>query len=138
MSAFRGIVLQNSFLAVPPVAAVPAVPVVPAAAVVPVAPAAAAAVAASVPVAAAVPPVPARPPVVASAVAAAARGRGRGGSGAGTAGAFGRPGGRGPVRGRKSKKQRRQEFDSMAAPSMGGVSCPAATDRPSGCPAAPR
>jgi translation initiation factor IF-2 len=53
-----------------------------------------------------------------------ARGRGRGGSGAGTAGAFGRPGGRGPVRGRKSKKQRRQEFDSMAAPSMGGVSLP--------------
>jgi translation initiation factor IF-2 len=52
------------------------------------------------------------------------RGRGRGGSGAGTAGAFGRPGGRGPVRGRKSKKQRRQEFDSMAAPSMGGVSLP--------------
>src|SRR5215218_3686361 len=51
-------------------------------------------------------------------------GRGRGGSGAGTAGAFGRPGGRGPVRGRKSKKQRRQEFDSMAAPSMGGVSLP--------------
>ncbi|QNG35725.1 translation initiation factor IF-2 [Geodermatophilaceae bacterium NBWT11] len=52
------------------------------------------------------------------------RGRGRGGSGAGTAGAFGRPGGRGPVRGRKSKKQRRQEFDSMSAPSMGGVSLP--------------
>jgi translation initiation factor IF-2 len=52
------------------------------------------------------------------------RGRGRGGSGAGTAGAFGRPGGRGPVRGRKSKKQRRQEFDSMAAPSMGGVTLP--------------
>jgi translation initiation factor IF-2 len=52
------------------------------------------------------------------------RGRGRGGSGAGTAGAFGRPGGRGPVRGRKSKKQRRQEFDSMAAPSMGGVQLP--------------
>jgi translation initiation factor IF-2 len=52
------------------------------------------------------------------------RGRGRGGSGAGTAGAFGRPGGRGPVRGRKSKKQRRQEFDQMAAPSMGGVSLP--------------
>ncbi|MFP5370117.1 MAG: translation initiation factor IF-2, partial [Actinomycetes bacterium] len=55
---------------------------------------------------------------------AGGRGRGRGGSGAGTAGAFGRPGGRGPVRGRKSKKQRRQEFDSMAAPSMGGVSLP--------------
>ncbi|WP_283134335.1 translation initiation factor IF-2 [Rhizohabitans arisaemae] len=43
-------------------------------------------------------------------------GRGRGG----TAGAFGRPGGR-PTRGRKSKKQRRQEFDNMQAPAIGGV-----------------
>ncbi|MEP6853576.1 MAG: translation initiation factor IF-2 [bacterium] len=42
-------------------------------------------------------------------------GRGRGG---GAAGAFGRPGGRGPVRGRKSKKQRRQEFDNLSAPTM--------------------
>jgi translation initiation factor IF-2 len=42
-------------------------------------------------------------------------GRGRGG---GAAGAFGRPGGR-PARGRKSKKQRRQEFDNLAAPTMG-------------------
>jgi translation initiation factor IF-2 len=42
-------------------------------------------------------------------------GRGRGG---GAAGAFGRPGGR-PQRGRKSKKQRRQEFDNLAAPTMG-------------------
>jgi translation initiation factor IF-2 len=41
-------------------------------------------------------------------------GRGRGG---GTAGAFGRPGGK-PARGRKSKKQRRQEFDNLAAPTM--------------------
>ncbi|GIG66308.1 translation initiation factor IF-2 [Phytomonospora endophytica] len=41
-------------------------------------------------------------------------GRGRGG---GTAGAFGRPGGR-PSRGRKSKKQRRQEFDNLSAPTM--------------------
>ena len=49
---------------------------------------------------------------------------GRGGRGSGTAGAFGRPGGRGPVRGRKSKKQRRQEFDNMQAPAMGGVSLP--------------
>jgi translation initiation factor IF-2 len=40
-------------------------------------------------------------------------GRGRGG----TAGAFGRPGGR-PTRGRKSKKQRRQEFDNLSAPTM--------------------
>jgi translation initiation factor IF-2 len=45
--------------------------------------------------------------------------RGRGG----TQGAFGRAGGR-PVRGRKSKKQRRQEFDNMAAPSAGGVTVP--------------
>src|SRR5659263_193706 len=42
-------------------------------------------------------------------------GRGRGG---GTQGAFGLPGGRGPVRGRKSKKQRRQEFDNLDAPRM--------------------
>jgi translation initiation factor IF-2 len=46
--------------------------------------------------------------------------RGRGG----TAGAFGRPGGGRPVRGRKSKKQRRQEFDNMQAPSIGGVQVP--------------
>ncbi|MEV1291727.1 translation initiation factor IF-2 [Pseudonocardia sp. NPDC049635] len=46
-------------------------------------------------------------------------GRGRGGA----AGAFGRPGG--PARrGRKSKRQKRQEFDSMAAPSVGGVRLP--------------
>ncbi|MGH3716472.1 MAG: translation initiation factor IF-2, partial [Micromonosporaceae bacterium] len=41
-------------------------------------------------------------------------GRGRGSTG----GAFGRPGGR-PTRGRKSKKQRRQEFDNLSAPTMG-------------------
>ena len=46
-------------------------------------------------------------------------GRGR----SGTQGAFGRPGGR-PSRGRKSKKQRRQEFDNMQAPSIGGVQIP--------------
>ena len=46
-------------------------------------------------------------PVVAAAVVAVAR-----------AGAFGRPGGR-PSRGRKSKKQRRQEFDNLSAPTMG-------------------
>ncbi|GAA2756772.1 translation initiation factor IF-2 [Actinopolymorpha rutila] len=46
-----------------------------------------------------------------------ARGRG------GTAGAFGRPGG--PVRrGRKSKRQKRQELDNMQAPSVGGVRVP--------------
>ncbi|HEY9484981.1 MAG TPA: translation initiation factor IF-2, partial [Micromonosporaceae bacterium] len=33
------------------------------------------------------------------------------------AGAFGRPGGK-PARGRKSKKQRRQEFDNLSAPQM--------------------
>ncbi|WP_298801115.1 translation initiation factor IF-2 N-terminal domain-containing protein, partial [uncultured Pseudonocardia sp.] len=45
--------------------------------------------------------------------------RGRGGA----AGAFGRPGG--PARkGRKSKRQKRQEFDSMQAPSVGGVRLP--------------
>ncbi len=47
-----------------------------------------------------------------------------GGSGPGargtTAGAFGRPGGR-PSRGRKSKRAKRQEFDNMQAPSIGGV-----------------
>jgi len=48
-------------------------------------------------------------------------GRGRG---APTQGAFGRgPGGR-PARGRKSKKQRRQEFDNMQAPTIGGVQVP--------------
>ncbi|MFT4226276.1 translation initiation factor IF-2, partial [Micropruina sp.] len=48
-------------------------------------------------------------------------GRGRGGrGGSGTQGAFGRAGG--PARrGRKSKKQRRQEFDQMEAPTIGGV-----------------
>ena len=44
---------------------------------------------------------------------------GRGGRGA-TQGAFGRPGG--PARrGRKSKRLRRQEFDNMQAPTVGGV-----------------
>ena len=46
-------------------------------------------------------------------------GRGR----SGTQGAFGRPGGR-PSRGRKSKKQRRQEFDNLQAPAIGGVQIP--------------
>ena len=44
--------------------------------------------------------------------------RGRGG----TAGAFGRGGGK--VRGRKSKRAKRQEFEAMQAPSIGGVSVP--------------
>ncbi|MBV9730678.1 MAG: translation initiation factor IF-2, partial [Pseudonocardiales bacterium] len=49
--------------------------------------------------------------------------RGRGG---GAAGAFGRPGG--PARkGRKSKRQKRQEFDNMQAPSVGGVRLPRGT-----------
>ncbi|XBH22505.1 translation initiation factor IF-2 [Jonesiaceae bacterium BS-20] len=40
-----------------------------------------------------------------------------------TAGAFGRAGGR-PVRGRKSKRAKRQEFEQMQAPSLGGVQVP--------------
>ncbi|HEX2858321.1 MAG TPA: translation initiation factor IF-2, partial [Propionibacteriaceae bacterium] len=48
----------------------------------------------------------------------------RGGAGRGsTAGAFGRGGGR-PVRGRKSKRAKRQEFEQMQAPSIGGVTVP--------------
>ncbi|MGW7005480.1 translation initiation factor IF-2 [Streptomyces sp. NPDC054933] len=48
---------------------------------------------------------------------------GPGGRG-GTQGAFGRgPGGR-PARGRKSKRQRRQEYEAMQAPSVGGVMLP--------------
>ncbi|TDB99020.1 translation initiation factor IF-2 [Actinomadura sp. 7K534] len=51
-------------------------------------------------------------------------GRGRGG----TQGAFGRPGGR-PARGRKSKRARRQEFENMQAPAVGGVSAPRGNGR---------
>ena len=40
-----------------------------------------------------------------------------------TAGAFGKPGGR-PSRGRKSKRAKRQEFDNMQAPTIGGVRLP--------------
>ncbi|MBV9452168.1 MAG: translation initiation factor IF-2, partial [Streptosporangiaceae bacterium] len=47
-------------------------------------------------------------------------GRGR----SGTQGAFGRPGGRPRGGARKSKKQRRQEFDNMQAPTIGGVQVP--------------
>ncbi|TSD65404.1 translation initiation factor IF-2 [Aeromicrobium piscarium] len=47
------------------------------------------------------------------------RGRGPGGRG-GTQGAFGRAGGP-PRRGRKSKRAKRQEFDQMQAPAIGGV-----------------
>ena len=47
-------------------------------------------------------------------------GRGRGG---GTAGAFGRAGGK-PVRGRKSKRAKRQEYEQQQAPSIGGVQVP--------------
>jgi translation initiation factor IF-2 len=50
------------------------------------------------------------------------RGGGPGGRG-GTQGAFGRGGGR-PVRGRKSKRAKRQEFEQMQAPSIGGVTVP--------------
>ncbi|TDE90735.1 translation initiation factor IF-2, partial [Occultella glacieicola] len=49
-------------------------------------------------------------------------GGGRGGRG-GTQGAFGRAGGR-PVRGRKSKRAKRQEFEQQSAPSIGGVQVP--------------
>lgn len=49
-------------------------------------------------------------------------GRGAGGRGS-TQGAFGRAGGR-PVRGRKSKRAKRQEFEQMQAPSLGGVQVP--------------
>ncbi|GMA40111.1 hypothetical protein GCM10025883_21560 [Mobilicoccus caccae] len=49
-------------------------------------------------------------------------GGGRGPRG-GTQGAFGRGGGR-PVRGRKSKRAKRQEFEQMQAPTIGGVSVP--------------
>jgi len=51
---------------------------------------------------------------------------GRGGATGGrgnAAGAFGRPGGR-PSRGRKSKRAKRQEFDNMQAPAIGGVRVP--------------
>ncbi|HET6563020.1 MAG TPA: translation initiation factor IF-2, partial [Marmoricola sp.] len=47
-------------------------------------------------------------------------GRGRPGGRGSTQGAFGRPGGP-SRRGRKSKRQRRQEFDNMQAPTIGGV-----------------
>ncbi|MPV49582.1 translation initiation factor IF-2 [Pseudactinotalea sp. HY160] len=50
------------------------------------------------------------------------RGGGRGGRGS-TQGAFGRSGGR-PVRGRKSKRAKRQEFEQQSAPSIGGVQVP--------------
>ncbi|GAB3496219.1 translation initiation factor IF-2 [Flexivirga lutea] len=48
-------------------------------------------------------------------------GRGPGGRG-GTQGAFGRGGGK--VRGRKSKRAKRQEFEQMQAPTIGGVQVP--------------
>jgi translation initiation factor IF-2 len=51
-----------------------------------------------------------------------AGGAGRGGRGS-TQGAFGRAGGK-PVRGRKSKRAKRQEFEQMQAPSLGGVQVP--------------
>lgn len=49
---------------------------------------------------------------------------GRGGRRGGTAGAFGRPGGA-PRRGRKSKRQKRNEYEAMQAPNViGGVRLP--------------
>jgi len=51
-------------------------------------------------------------------------GGGRGGRRGGTAGAFGRPGGA-PRRGRKSKRQKRSEYEAMQAPNViGGVRLP--------------
>lgn len=51
-------------------------------------------------------------------------GGGRGGRRGGTAGAFGRPGGA-PRRGRKSKRQKRNEYEAMQAPNVvGGVRLP--------------
>ncbi|QWC85375.1 translation initiation factor IF-2 [Nocardioidaceae bacterium] len=47
-------------------------------------------------------------------------GRGRPGGRGSTQGAFGRPGGP-PRRGRKSRRARRQEFEQMEAPTIGGV-----------------
>ncbi|STC68056.1 translation initiation factor IF-2 [Corynebacterium pilosum] len=50
--------------------------------------------------------------------------RGRGGRRGGTAGAFGRPGGA-PRRGRKSKRQKRSEYEEQQAPNViGGVRLP--------------
>ncbi|WP_291313793.1 translation initiation factor IF-2 N-terminal domain-containing protein, partial [Corynebacterium sp. UBA2622] len=50
--------------------------------------------------------------------------RGRGGRRGGTAGAFGRPGGA-PGRGRKSKRQKRNEYEEMHQPNVvGGVRLP--------------
>lgn len=50
--------------------------------------------------------------------------KGRGGRRGGTAGAFGRPGGP-PRRGRKSKRQKRYEYEAMKAPNVvGGVRLP--------------
>ncbi|WP_432563559.1 translation initiation factor IF-2 [Kineococcus sp. SYSU DK003] len=48
-------------------------------------------------------------------------GGGRPGNRGGTQGAFGRAGGK-PARGRKSKRAKRQEFEAMQAPAVGGVS----------------
>ena len=53
-------------------------------------------------------------------------GRGRGGATGGrgnAAGAFGKSGSR-PSKGRKSKRAKRQEFDNMVAPTIGGVTLP--------------
>ena len=69
---------------------------------------------------AAVLPVAVAPAVAASAPGGGGRpGQGRGGRGQ-TQGAFGRPGGP-SRRGRKSKRARRQEFEQMEAPTIGGV-----------------
>ncbi len=46
-----------------------------------------------------------------------------------TAGAFGKSGGK-PSKGRKSKRAKRQEFDNMMAPSMGGAKVPMGQGQP--------
>ena len=100
-------------------------PVVPVAVVVPVA----LVVAAAPRLAAALPPAAAsaaavRPAWAAPVVAPGGRpggpGRGRPGQRGSTQGAFGRPGGP-SRRGRKSKRARRQEFEQMEAPTIGGM-----------------
>jgi len=67
---------------------------------------------------------PPRPGVGGAGAGGGRPGGGPGGRGrSGTQGAFGRPGGR-PGRARKSRKQRRQEFDNLQAPAIGGVQVP--------------
>ena len=76
---------------------------------------------------------PATGPGAAAGGAPGRPGVGRPGAGTGgrgnAAGAFGKSGSR-PSKGRKSKRAKRQEFDNMIAPSMGGVSLPMGQGQP--------